>query len=409
MCRSERPDESEAIARLSRELASVKATVEAIANVVLANGRDTSDFPRKLSLQKSTPIANGLYDSLATEELDEVRALDADSTPVSFRSRSPAAATVSPTATNGSWTTSSASPPPRSTVAPPASAPATAQLTKRVRCSSTSRYEGQARASSRLSRRSTEGKVFAPTGSYGDESEQEQRLEGIVEGYLESLGVGGGADPTSAACVKQARHRASAGGFRRTSRAAGLVRGPVGLVSRLRPSVARVGSPRARSVSSPPGGALAKSRLHRLCDASGAWWPVLRSDHPLLPLWDSLTLLCMGYLAAALPLYVGWRHEIDAASPHGWAVALPVLHVGIDVLVALDVLVQMRRGYLQDGMAVHDPYKVMLRYAKSELTFDLVAALPYLAIAHALPPSARSGVGAVLLTMIVELRVVLRG
>ena len=142
--------------------------------------------------------------------------------------------------------------------------------------------------------------------------------------------------------------------------------------------------------------------LRRLCEASASCLPVLGTANLFLTAWDALTLLVLAYLAVGLPLVVGWH-------PVAWS-ALTPLHVCIDTIFVLDVLLSFRRGYWHDGMAVHDPYRVAMRYVRSDLRYDALAAVPYLTIAHSLSSTADGGMalGGTLLMMLEEVRVVLR-
>jgi hypothetical protein len=68
---------------------------------------------------------------------------------------------------------------------------------------------------------------------------------------------------------------------------------------------------------------------------------------------------------------VGW---VAVTDPDLW-LALTPLHVAIDLVFVADVAVATRRAYWHDGMAVFDPYRIVLRYARTELPVDAIAAV----------------------------------
>ena len=234
--------------------------------------------------------------------------------------------------------------------------------------------------------------------SYGDELEQEERLEGIVEEFLDSLGVSSPDGAFAASTIRKksvfnlpsstdlaARRTGSNLYARRASRAPGTA-------PPRRPGVG------AASATTPT-----KSMLRVLCEASTRLVPVLRSNHACLKIWDTLTLLCVVYLASVLPVYVGWRESLTS-TPSAWD-RMPAIHVCMDAVAITDVLLSMRRGFWHDGREVHEPYRVALRYMRADCAIDALAALPVLSVAHTLPEHA---LGTTLLMLLVELRVVLR-
>ena len=233
-------------------------------------------------------------------------------------------------------------------------------------------------------------------GSYGDELEQESRLESIVKSFLDDLGV------LSEPQIGTPR-RGQAGARKARS---GAWRARLSVVGRNRSSTTAIRDDMETLRES--NGRRSKgsgSRWKDFCKASTAIVPVLKTDHLFLRIWDTFTLLLVCYLAVVLPLFVGWHESFTPIAP--WT----ALHVCIDVVFIIDMAVGARRGYWKDGMAVKDPYMVGLRYAHDELPFDSVAALPYLSVAHALPRGAGnegSSLALIFVSMLVELRVVKR-
>jgi CRP-like cAMP-binding protein len=229
------------------------------------------------------------------------------------------------------------------------------------------------------------GALALASGSYGNELEQESRLEGLVQGFLTDLGV-------FADTPAIGEHASPGDNRRRCSRWAltnSGTRRVVGAISRSGGGFA-AGRDRHSIVSDleeARGSRGSRSVDGRFCRESAKFIPVLRFGHPFLRAFDTLTLLIVIYLAVVLPLFVGWRGDL---TKRGSDVApWTALHMFIDFVFILDMGVSSRRAFYKDGVAVLNPYLVALRYARTDLPYDLAGGVPYLSVAHALSNGAR--------------------
>lgn len=215
---------------------------------------------------------------------------------------------------------------------------------------------------------------------YGDEIEQEHRLEKIVEDFLVNLGV-------------SSQHQDE--GLESMSRA----------TTRLKKRTnADVNQRRPSNLVDPRDTALARKTLllrrrflrnfEGCCAATTLYIPVFRPDTRFLELWDAILLLLAAYVAVVLPVFLGWRDLFDPIEP--WQ----IIHVCIDICFLLDICVSLRKGFWKHGMIVEDPYSIAARYANGRLLADAIVGLPF--ATFALLPAIRKEPKAVLFVTLVQ-------
>ena len=99
----------------------------------------------------------------------------------------------------------------------------------------------------------------------------------------------------------------------------------------------------------------------------------LRPDSAARVLWDLVVLVCMAFSVVALPLAFAFADEIAPST----ALDLLISNAAVDLLLLLDVIIQLRTAYFDEGVLVRALGAVAYHYVTQPgFVLDVVGAAP---------------------------------
>merc|ERR1740130_865958 len=117
-------------------------------------------------------------------------------------------------------------------------------------------------------------------------------------------------------------------------------------------------------------GQLIATRIELLCffgDSAGI--PMISPFSRIRSWWDTIVGLGVAYLALFVPLQVAF----DDRMGNGWDAP----NLMIDIMFIMDICVNFRTCYLEDGMYVVSSYKVAENYFRGSFGFDATVGIPW--------------------------------
>ena len=106
------------------------------------------------------------------------------------------------------------------------------------------------------------------------------------------------------------------------------------------------------------------------------WIPMLRPDSYPRHAWNAVFFILISYTAVVPPLQVAFEDLFGGRTGYGSALWMTIDTV-VDVLLLLDLLINFRTAFVQDGMLVRSSSEVMLRYVQGNFLLDLLAVFPW--------------------------------